>query len=87
MRKETPVSEGSRKIRRNQMKPTSSQFNRSIRKKVVFVNKSKFFIVLFQMIIEKMAQNANSSVVQENFSWMDQFKEALTLREGKFREI
>ena len=30
-----------------------------------------------------MAQNANSSVVQENFSWWSQFKEALTLREGK----
>ncbi|KAK6635290.1 hypothetical protein RUM44_000541 [Polyplax serrata] len=35
----------------------------------------------FKMIIEKMAQNANSSVVQENFSWSDQFKEAISLRE------
>lgn len=35
------------------------------------------------MIIEKMAQNANSSVVKGTFSWWDQFKEAVTLREGK----
>lgn len=35
----------------------------------------------FKMIIEKMAQNANSSVVQGGFSWWDQFKEAVTLRE------
>lgn len=40
-----------------------------------------------QLIIEKMAQNANASVVKGNFSWKEQFREAVTLREGKFKDL